>query len=1071
VVAVMVAHDPGPWWEDALASLATQTYRELTVLVLAPPMSAAQVPGGDWSFPERPGDDIEQRLARVLPRAVLRRLDANVGFGPACNEVITSVQGAAFFLFLHDDVALDADAVELLVEEAVRSNAGIVGAKVVDWHQPRNLLSVGMGADKFGAPASSVEPGELDQEQHDAVRDCFYVPGGATLVRADLFASLGGFDPGIDLVGEDLDLGWRAHLAGARVLVVPRARIAHREALEERPAVVDRRRRAREHQLRTVLICYGRLHRWRVLPQLLLITVIEALASLLVGHVDHATDAVSAWPRALRRHGSIRRARKALKAVRVVSDAEIRTMQVRGSAGANRFVRGQLESDGRGTVAGAVTRLGARARSRSARPTIAVLGAVILIGLFGTRDLLTGTIPAIGQFVPFERGPAELLQSWASGFAPNGLGGLGSNPTGLGFLGFAGFVVLGAMDQLRKLLILGLLPVGAYGIWRLARPVGSTRARLVALVVYVALPLPVNALAAGRWGSLVVWSLTPWIVYQLARASGLEPFALRDREPQTPGRVLLYRGVATGVLTALAAMVEPFALVSTLVIALALAFGGVLAGQSAAAGRIARVGLVGAGVGFVLHVPWSFALLAGGWSDTSGTAATAELPLSAGQVLRFATGPVADSPLVWAVLLAAVLPLIIGRRWRLGWAVQAWALAVVSFMLAWAGGQGWAAGLLPSAEVLLAPAAVAVALAAAMGVTALEVDLPDYNFGWHQLAAVTVAGASVIGVLPIVAASVDGRWGMPKGDFRTIVATLPSPSESFRTLWVGDAGVVPLRGWALDAPSLAEPEAGRQLVYATTVGRSPAVENVWPGSREGATETLSAVLTDAADHGTNRLGAQLAPMGIEYIIVPRRPAPLPFVGQDTSSPGVLIDLLASQLDLRRVDVVAGIHVYLNMAWGPSPAQLPASTTVAAGAEQRTLPELSGAPEVLPDRSADRSASGPVSAGQVYVASGGGDAWSMEVAGRPAPRHDALGWASVFAVDQPGDAHLQVSTPPLERLLRLVQIAVWIGALLVLWRTRARRRRVAPVMDGPADDPGSPGPVDPPAVPVGAEQRS
>jgi hypothetical protein len=38
-------------------------------------------------------------------------------------------------------------------------------------------------------------------------------------VRADLFSALGGFDAGIDYLGEDLDLCWRAHLAGARVLI------------------------------------------------------------------------------------------------------------------------------------------------------------------------------------------------------------------------------------------------------------------------------------------------------------------------------------------------------------------------------------------------------------------------------------------------------------------------------------------------------------------------------------------------------------------------------------------------------------------------------------------------------------------------------------------------------------------------------------------------------------------------------------------------------------------------------------------------------------------------------------
>ena len=79
-----------------------------------------------------------------------------------------------------------------------------------------------MAVDKSGVPpAHLAEPGELDQEQHDAVRDVFLAPGGCTLVRADLFASLGGFDPAMTLYGEDLDLCWRAQIAGARVVVAP----------------------------------------------------------------------------------------------------------------------------------------------------------------------------------------------------------------------------------------------------------------------------------------------------------------------------------------------------------------------------------------------------------------------------------------------------------------------------------------------------------------------------------------------------------------------------------------------------------------------------------------------------------------------------------------------------------------------------------------------------------------------------------------------------------------------------------------------------------------------------------
>ena len=72
-----------------------------------------------------------------------------------------------------------------------------------------------------------MERGELDQEQHDAVRDVFALPSACMLVRADLFRALGGFDPSISFYGDDVDLCWRAHLSGARVVVVPAARARH----------------------------------------------------------------------------------------------------------------------------------------------------------------------------------------------------------------------------------------------------------------------------------------------------------------------------------------------------------------------------------------------------------------------------------------------------------------------------------------------------------------------------------------------------------------------------------------------------------------------------------------------------------------------------------------------------------------------------------------------------------------------------------------------------------------------------------------------------------------------------
>jgi len=108
--------------------------------------------------------------------------------------------------------------VQLMVEAAYRANAGVVTPKVVAYEDPLVLLHAGQTSDRFGVVRERVVFGEIDHGQQDLERDVFVAPGGVTLVRADLFTTLRGFDPLITLFGEDLDLCWRAQVAGARAL-------------------------------------------------------------------------------------------------------------------------------------------------------------------------------------------------------------------------------------------------------------------------------------------------------------------------------------------------------------------------------------------------------------------------------------------------------------------------------------------------------------------------------------------------------------------------------------------------------------------------------------------------------------------------------------------------------------------------------------------------------------------------------------------------------------------------------------------------------------------------------------
>src|SRR5437763_12818643 len=128
VVAVVVAREPGPWFDDVLDSLAEQDYPNLRVLVLDTGIAP----------------DLAGRVTVRIPGAFVRRAAAHPTYGAAANEALKLVEGAGFFCFLHDDVALDANAIRLMVEETYRSNAGIVGPKVVQWDEPARLLSAGV---------------------------------------------------------------------------------------------------------------------------------------------------------------------------------------------------------------------------------------------------------------------------------------------------------------------------------------------------------------------------------------------------------------------------------------------------------------------------------------------------------------------------------------------------------------------------------------------------------------------------------------------------------------------------------------------------------------------------------------------------------------------------------------------------------------------------------------------------------------------------------------------------------------------------------------------------------------
>jgi GT2 family glycosyltransferase len=1059
VVAVLVTRDPGPWFETVLRAWARQDYEELSVLVL--------VSGGTT--------DPTPLVARHLPSAFVRRLPEDHGFGAAANHAAAMVEGAAFFLLCHDDCAPDPDAVHTMVEESFRSNAGVVTPKMVRWDDPSVLLHVGMGADKTGAVVERVVAGEVDHGQHDAVRDVFVAPGGCTLIRADLFGELGGYDTGMVAMGEDLDLSWRAQVAGARVVVAPDARVRHLEVLAGgRRAVAPQPDGSpspslqvlqRRHELRTVLKCYGGFHRLRVLPQVLVLAAAEVAAALVARDRARARAVLAAFRWNLRHRGELRTLRKELRRHRVLPDAEVRRLQLRGSTRLATYLsrlahqgfevaHGLVPAREEGLEAGAAAQgeplltgsvgaafsedadfddlddLGRRAGRdrhgrRRPRQLLAtgrsrlVLGVVAgLVLVVGSRRLLSGRLPLVGQFaVPLDWGAtwSHLFSAWQ----PAGVGSGAPASPAFGVLGLIGTVLLGGMGLTQKVAVLGCIPVGAWGLARLLRPFGSPRARVVGAVAYLGLALPYDALAQGRWDGLVAYAATPWVLLRLARASSLPPY---DAAPRLTG----WRSTAWGetvVLGAIEALCLGFAPAMSVVVLLCgagLVVGSLLVGGARPACRAAVVALGATVLAVVLCLPWTLADLAAGRSALSlfGLPAAASSAPSFTSLLRFDVGPAGSSVLTWLLLASGLLSLVLARQARLAWAGRLFAVALGAWVLALAAARGDMGSFAPSVDVLLAPAAAAVAAGVGLSVAAFESDLVGYRFGWRQPLALLAMAAAAIGLVPVLAAAGGGRWGLPSTGYDQALAFTAAGADQggFRVLWLGDPRVLPLGGWSV----------GPGLAYATSEGGPPNAAELFAPADPGPAAGIAGDLQLATEGRTSHLGQLLAADSIRYVVVLDSLAPEQGGtggGATYPPPPGVLPALAAQGDLLVVPSSGqGFSVFENTVYRPERA---AVTVGAAG----WRPVLAGPPGVTAYR-------GPLGRGTVLVSSAPASRWRLAVDGRPATTSVGPGGAVRFDVPTAGTGSLTFAGSPWVPLGVAVELALWaVVALGLLGRRR------------------------------------
>lgn len=160
------------------------------------------------------------------PEAKLVALGCNVGFAAGVNHGLARSRGE-WVLLLNNDATLASGAVALLLAAGRTSpDVGSVAAQMRFADRPGVINSAGIEVDRLGIAYDRLL-GETPGSGDGHPTEVFGASAGAALYRKEMLERIGGFDGSFFVFLEDVDVAWRARMAGWRCLYEPRAIAYH----------------------------------------------------------------------------------------------------------------------------------------------------------------------------------------------------------------------------------------------------------------------------------------------------------------------------------------------------------------------------------------------------------------------------------------------------------------------------------------------------------------------------------------------------------------------------------------------------------------------------------------------------------------------------------------------------------------------------------------------------------------------------------------------------------------------------------------------------------------------------
>jgi GT2 family glycosyltransferase len=166
-------------------------------------------------------------LSERYPAVQVVALSHNRGYAGGCNAGLRAANGKILVILNNDTEVEPSWLAELVLALEQHPEAGMATPKVLLWNDHERLHTTGDYVRTNGIPDSR-GVWELDKGQFDDQVYVFGASGVAPAYRRAMLEDIGLFDVDFQSYCEDVDLSWRAQLAGYRCVYVPRARLYHK---------------------------------------------------------------------------------------------------------------------------------------------------------------------------------------------------------------------------------------------------------------------------------------------------------------------------------------------------------------------------------------------------------------------------------------------------------------------------------------------------------------------------------------------------------------------------------------------------------------------------------------------------------------------------------------------------------------------------------------------------------------------------------------------------------------------------------------------------------------------------